>query len=250
MESEIENSVDLKELGINLTVAYGTASKDHAITPAKMKKIHVYRDHGIKLPKSRPIDHPSQRGVPNMESTFEWVVTGWQTWGKRKDIFFEHAYKYTQNKQVEQRSNPVSLVYAGFNIVDEFYHIKNPGKGAFKYIDMMKKERPGYRPWFITMSGTPVLESPLDVAAALSIMGDNTWEQSDNPFHAFRPKSIQALARTITKHFDNGTNAADLKAKAIQAMDIFEGILPYVTIRRTGESIWAGESLMILLDLR
>ncbi len=104
---------------------------------------------------------------------------------------------------------------------DEFQNIKKPGRGAFSLFEMMRRERPTFRPWFIGLSGTPISVSPRDIAAVLSVIGDKTWEAEGNQFYIFRPKGISAFAKTVDRHFDDQSNSPDLKLKAMEAMNVF-----------------------------
>ncbi len=87
----------------------------------------------------------------------------------------------------------------------------------------MKKERPNVRSWFIALADTPVLESPLDIATALAVMGDDMWHCMDSALRAYQ----QAFRRS--------DEVANTQNEAIGAMNIFVEKFPKVSIRRTVE---------------
>lgn len=74
---EILSAVDLKALGIDLSVVYEHPfAEEHILSSDKVKLLATVRDPNnvnAKLPKSRPADHTAQYGAPSAESTAFWI---------------------------------------------------------------------------------------------------------------------------------------------------------------------------------
>lgn len=123
-----------------------TATPQYALTSAKMANLSGVFDSNVSYSTLKPMDHESQWGRPSLKSNLIWLITTLQTWSHRTDIVKKHVYKFKLKKQNHTGEDTYGTVHAGLNIIDEFHNIKSICKGAWKFIERMKTERPSYRP--------------------------------------------------------------------------------------------------------
>ena len=87
--------VDFKALDITMLAAHKSIEAEgRSMTSDIAEQISTARDSDVRLPKSKPRNHPDHIGIPTPASTQYWILTVWTSWPTHVAPYFDEEHSY------------------------------------------------------------------------------------------------------------------------------------------------------------